>query len=239
MMTIAKKSKSKIGNRLLAALPDNEYRRMLPLLDEVVLKYGENICEKGDVIREVYFPNSGIVSLLDAAQTGAIFEVGIVGNEGIVGIAVFLGVKTSINRAVVQGSGSAMKMKTADFLEECNSGGALPKILQRFTHSLLAQISQSAFCFRFHALESRHARWLLMTSDRMQSNDFQMTQDFLANMLGVRREAVNKSAVILQSSRIIEYSRGKMRILSRANLEKLSCPCYADIKAEEQSFPVE
>lgn len=238
-MTAAKKSKSKIGNRLLASLPDNEYRRMLPKLDQVVLKYGEIICEKGDVIRDVYFPNSGIISLLAAAQTNALFEVGIVGNEGVVGLAVFLGVKTSISRAVVQGSGSAMKMKTADFLAECSRSGALPKILRRFTHSMLAQISQSAICFRFHALEARLARWLLMTADRMKSNDFQMTQDFLATMLGVRREAVNKSAVILQNSRIIEYNRGKMRILARANLEKLSCPCYAFIKAEEQSFPIE
>ena len=155
----------------------------------------------------------------------------------MIGLAASLGVKTSINRAIVQGIGSAMKMKTADFLEECNSGGELPKILRRFTHSLLAQISQSAVCFRFHEVEARLARWLLMTADRMESNEFQITQDFLSNMLGVRREAVNKSAVILQNKKIIEYTRGKMRILDRAKLEKISCSMLRRHQSRRTKFP--
>jgi CRP-like cAMP-binding protein len=230
--------KVSIANKLLALLPGKEYRRLLPVMEKVTLKYGENIYEPGDMIGNVYFPNRGIISLLASIESSASLEVGIVGREGVIGLAVFLGVKTSINRAIVQGKGSALKIKTADFIEVCNRGGALPKILRRFTHSLLSQISQSAVCFRFHPVEARLARWLLMTSDRMESNDFQITQDFLSNMLGVRREAVNKSAVILQNKEIIKYTRGKMRILDRPSLEKISCSCYSLIKAEELSYPL-
>jgi len=225
-----------ITNKLLARLPGKEYRRLFPSLENVALNYGEHVYERGDVIDDVYFPSSGIVSLLTTVENSGTLEVGIIGNEGMLGLSVFLGVKTSNNRAVIQGEGSAMKLKSRDFLKECSLGGALPKILRRFTHSLLTQISQSAFCFRFHTVEARLARWLLMSSDRMESNEFPITQDFLANMLGVRREAVNKSAVILQDSKLIEYSRGKMHILDHSKLEKSSCPCYAIIKTEEQSL---
>ena len=227
-----------ISNQLLAALPDKEYGRLFPALEKVNLNYGENIYERGDVISNVYFPNSGIISLLAAIEDSAMLEVGIVGNEGMIGLPVFLGVETANNRAIAQGAGMAMKISSEDFLTECNRGETLPKILQRFTHSMLAQISQSAVCFRFHQVEARLARWLLMTADRMQSSEFQITQDFLADMLGVRREAVNKSAVSLQNQDIIEYTRGKMQILDRANLEKISCFCYVVIKDEEQSFPI-
>ena len=232
------KLNSQINNTLLARLPGKEYRRLCPLLEKVALNYGENVYERGDIIGDVYFPNSGIVSLLAAVENTGMLEVGLIGNEGMLGLSVFLGVKTSNNRAVIQGEGSAMKMKSRDFLKECSLGGALPKILRRFTHSLLTQISQSAFCFRFHTVEARLARWLLMSSDRMESNEFHITQDFLSNMLGVRREAVNKSAVTLQDGKIIEYSRGKMQIIDRAKLEKASCPCYVLIKTEEQNFVV-
>lgn len=227
-----------IPNYLLALLPDEEYRRLLPAMEQVGLNYGENIYECGDVIDYVYFPNSGIISILAAIGNSAMLEVGIVGNEGMIGLSVFLGVETANNRVVVPGKGVALKIKSADFLNECNHGGALPKILRRFTHSLMAQISQSAVCFRFHAVEERLARWLLMIADRMQSKDFQMTQHFLANMLGVRREAVNRSAVVLQNKQIIEYTRGSMRILDRSRLVKITCSCYFLTKAEEQSFPI-
>ncbi len=227
-----------IPNCLLALLPDEEYQRLLPAMEKVRLNYGDNIYQRGDIIGDVYFPNSGIISLLAKIENSAMLEVGIVGNEGMIGLPVFLGVETSNNQAIVQGKGFAMKMKTAEFLNECDRGGELPKILRRFTHSLMAQISQSAVCFRFHAVEERLARWLLMTADRMRSNNFQITQDFLANMIGVRREAVNKSAVILQKQKLISYNRGKMQILNRKKLEKISCPCYAVIKAEELSFPL-
>lgn len=225
-----------INNKLLALLSPEEYRRIFPALEKVALNYGENIYERGDTISDIYFPNSGIISLLASIENTALLEVGIIGSEGMIGLAVFLGVKNSINRAIVQGKGSAMKMKTTDFLEECGRGGDLPKILRWFTHSLIAQISQSAVCFRFHPIEARLARWLLMSSDRMESDEFQITQDFLSNMVGVRREAVNKAAVILQNKEIIEYTRGKMRILDRVKLEKISCVCYFFITDEEQSF---
>ena len=235
-MSENKKLITKSSNHLLAALPDEEYRQLLPKLELFPLLFGENIYERGAVINHVYFPNSGIISLLAAVEESATLEVGIVGNEGIVGLAVFLGVRTSNNRAVVQGAGSAMRMKTADFLTECSSGGNLPQILQRFTHSLLTQISQSAVCYRFHPVEARLARWLLMTSDRMGTDDFQITQEFLSNMLGVRREAVNKSAVVLQQQKLLNYSRGNISIINRAGLEKSACKCYGIIKDEEKSF---
>lgn len=226
-----------IPNQLLAALPTEEYRRLLPKLEQVALTNGENIYEPGEIIRYVYFPSSGIISLLAAVQDSVPIEVGIVGKEGFVGLPVFLGVKTSLNRAIVQGAGSAMRMKDEDFLVVCQNGGLLPRLLQRFTHSLLAQVSQSAVCYRFHLIESRLARWLLMTSDRMETNEFQITQEFLSNMLGVRREAVNKSAVILQQQQLISYSRGNISI-DRMGLEKVACRCYSIIKDEEKSFPV-
>ena len=204
---------TKPTNRLLAALPAKEYTRLLPKLEEISLTYTETIYEPGDIIRHVYFPNSGIISLLSAVEERSLVEVGIVGNEGFVGVPVFLGVKTSNNCALVQGAGVALEMKTADFLAECENGGALPRLLQRYTHSLIMQISQSAACNRFHPIEARLARWLLMTSDRMESDEFQITQEFLSNMLGVRREGVSKSATQLQQNELI-IAAGKSQSLT-------------------------
>lgn len=237
-MTENTESDGLISNRLLAALPGGEYRRLLPDLEQIPLTYGENIYQPGDTIEYVYFPGSGIISLLAAAEEDAELEVGIVGREGIVGIGVFLGVETSNNKAIVQGQGFAMRMKTSAFLTECGKSGMLTRLLKRFTQSLIAQISQSAVCYRFHPAEDRLARWLLMTSDRMAANEFHLTQDFLSNMLGVRREAVNKSAVILQQQDLISYSRGNISITNRQGLELKACRCYAIIKDEEKSFPV-
>lgn len=226
-----------IANRLLAALPIKEYQRLFPNLENNALTFAENIYEPGDTIRHVYFPNSGIISLLAAVEDSATLEVGIVGNEGMVGLPVFLGVKTSRHRAIVQGTGTVMRMRARDFQTECKQGGSLPRLLQRFTHSLLMQVSQSAVCYRFHSTEARLARWLLMTSDRMGSNQFQITQEFLSNMLGVRREAVNISATNLQQQQLISYSRGNLTIFNRAGLEAIACKCYGIIKDEEKSFP--
>ncbi len=228
---------TKPKNRLLAALPAKEYARLLPKLEEIPLIFAENIYEPGDVIHRVYFLESGIVSLLSAVEERSMLEVGIVGNEGFVGIPVFLGVKTSNNRALVQGAGVALAMQTTDFLAECENGGALPRLLQRYTHSLLTQISQSAACNRFHEIEARLARWLLMTADRMMSDEFQITQDFLSNMLGVRREGVSKAARNLQHNELIGYTRGKISILDRAGLEAAACRCYFIIKEEYENFP--
>ena len=225
---------TKPSNRLLAALPAKEYNRLLPKLRKIPLIFTETIYEPGDVIRRVYFPDSGIISLLSAVGERSLLEVGMVGNEGFVGLPVFLGVKRSNNQALVQGAGAAWEIKTADFLAECKTGGALARLLQRYTHSLLLQISQSAVCNRFHPIEARLARWLLMTADRMEAENFQITQEFLSNMLGVRREAVSKSAANLQQRKLISYRRGNISIIERAGLEALACKCYSIVKDGEK-----
>jgi CRP-like cAMP-binding protein len=222
----------KPANKLLAALPSKEYLNLLPNLEEIPLPFTKTLYKPGEVIRDVYFVNSGIISLLAAVGERSQLEVGIVGNEGVVGLPVFLGVKTSNTHALVQGTGSAMRMNTAKFLKECSSGGSLTRILNRYTHSLLTQISQSAVCNRFHGIEARLARWLLMTSDRMGSDVFNITQEFLSNMLGVRREAVTVAAKKLQESGLTSYSRGKISILDRAGLETAACRCYFIIRDE-------
>lgn len=174
--------------------------------------------------------------MLATVAESSTLEVGLIGNEGMAGLPLFLGVANSNNRAVVQGAGSALSLKATDFQVECHKRGALSQILRRYTHSLLTQVSQSAVCYRFHPIEERLARWLLMTSDRMASDEFQITQEFLSNMLGVRREAVNKAAVSLQHKKMICYSRGQVSILNREGLTATACQCYGIIKAEENSF---
>ncbi len=190
------------------------------------------VYEPGAAILDVYFPTSGIVSLLAGVEDRATLEVGLVGREGMVGLPVFLEVATSGNRAVVQGAGSALRMKATTFRKECQDGGPLPRLLRRYSHSLLTQISQTAVCNRFHPIEARLARWLLMTRDRMGADEFQLTQEFLSNMLGVRREGVNKAASTLQQQGLISYSRGALTILDGARLESLACQCYRIIKEE-------
>lgn len=222
-------------NRLLAALPQVEYRSLVSNLELVPLIFGEVIYKPGDVIRHVYFPTSGILSLLAAAEERATLEVGIVGREGMVGLPIFMGVKFSRDCAVVQGAGEAMRMKAAVFRKECTNGGALPGLLRRYSHSRLTQMSQGAACNRFHSIEARLARWLLMTSDRMESDEFQLTQEFLSNMLGVRREGVNRAAGALQQRNLISYSRGTLTTLDRTGLEAASCRCYEIIKDEATS----
>ena len=221
------------SNRILAALPSSEYERLAPNLKPFSLKYGDVIYAEGSLIKYVYFPLGGIVSLLSAVDERSLLEVGIVGREGMVGLPLFLGVKRSANRAIVQGTGESLRLNAAAFLLECSFQGDLTILLRRFTQSLMSQISQSAVCFRFHPVEQRLARWLLMTSDRIGSNDFQLTQDFLSNMLGVRREAVNKSAVEFHSSGLINYSRGHIKITDRRKLKQAACKCYELIKREE------
>ena len=221
------------SNRLLAALPFKEYERLAPNLKPFSLKYGDAIYAEGSLIKYVYFPLGGIVSLLSAVDERSLLEVGIVGREGMVGLPVFLGVKRSANRAIVQGTGESLRLTTAAFISVCSFQGDLPILLRRFAQSLMSQISQSAVCFRFHSVEERLARWLLMTSDRIGSNDFQLTQEFLSNMLGVRREAVNKSAVEFHSRGLINYSRGHIEITDRRKLEETACKCYALIKKDE------
>lgn len=220
------------NNRLLSALPKNEYRELLPDLEEFTLVFGGSIYRRGAVVRHVYFPTSGIISLLADVNDGGTLEVGIVGREGMVGMSVFMGVKTSPNQALVQGAGSALRMKAADLRRMADNGGSLPRLLRRYSYSLWAQLSQSSVCSLYHSIDARLARWLLMTRDRMETNEFPITQEFLSSMLGVRREGVNKAAGNLQQQQLISYCRGMVTILKPAGLAKVACKCYRIIKTE-------
>jgi CRP-like cAMP-binding protein len=225
-----------VKNRLLAALPKKEYQHLLPELEEVTLTFGDILFEPSESIRHVFFPNDSIISLLSAVEDRAMLEVGIVGNEGMAGLAVFMGVNKSRNRALVQGAGTAMRMKATTLRREVNNGSALHNLLHRYTHSLLTQISQSAACNRFHVVNARLARWLLMTHDRVAGDEFRLTQEFISFMLGVRREQVTLAASSLQKQELISYSRGQIKILNRAGLEAVSCTCYRIVKEEYDNF---
>jgi len=219
-------------NQLLAALSKDQYRRLAPDLMSCPLVFGETVYELGDPIRHVYFPASGIISLLTAVEDRSTLEVGIVGREGMVGLPAFMGVKTSRNRAVVQGVGSAMRIKAGAFLKECNNGGSLSRLMLRYTHSRMTQLAQGAACNQFQPIDARLARWLLMTRDRMGANEFQLTQEFLSNMLGARREGINKAAGALQQQDLISYTRGTVTILNRTRLAAIACECYQIMKKE-------
>jgi CRP-like cAMP-binding protein len=217
-------------------LPGKEYRRILPELKRTTLTFGDVLYDPGDRIRHVYFPNNSIVSLLSAVGARSTLEVGMVGNEGMTGLPIFMGVDVSTTRALVQGAGSAMKMTSAAMRQEANRLGSLHRLLHRYSHSLLTQIAQSSACNRFHTVDARLARWLLMTGDRLGEDQFRLTQDFMSNMLGVRREGVNKAAGALQAKKLIRYSRGNLEILNRTGLEAASCSCYAITKAESDAY---
>lgn len=231
-----KQRKTPVANRLLAALPAKEYQRLLAEMELVPLTFGNILFEPGDNLRHVYFPNEGIISLLSAVGEREHLEVGIVGNEGMAGLPVFMGVSKSRTRGLVQGEGSAMRMTAAALRRELSNGSSLHKLLHRYTHALLTQISQSAACNRFHLVNPRLARWLLMTHDRLGGDEFRLTQEFLSQMLGVRREGVTLAAGMLQKQNLISYSRGQIKILDRAGLEAATCKCYAVVKDEYDNF---
>jgi CRP-like cAMP-binding protein len=219
-----------VANSLLAALPRKECRHLIDELEQVALTYGEVLYEPGEQIKYVYFPNDSIVSLLTLVDQHQALEVGLVGREGMVGIPLALEIAISPVRALVQGTGTAMRMKAAPFLKELRQSQALQRELHRYTYTLMAQITQTAACNRFHVVEARLARWLLMTHDRMQSSPFRLTQEFLSHMLGVRRVGVTKAARTLQQNRLISYSRGNITILDRKGLEAACCSCYEIVK---------
>jgi CRP-like cAMP-binding protein len=219
-------------NALLGKLPKKEYQRLLTLMEETPLKLGQPIYQSGELINDVYFPNSGIISLLAGERERATLEVGLIGREGMVGLPVFMGVGTSRHYAVVQGEGIALRMKAAKLSKECNNGSPLARVMKRYTHSLLTQVTQSAVCNQFHTIEARMARWLLMSHDRMIVDEFTLTQEFLSHMLGVRREGVSRAASELQKRKLIRYSRGTLKILDRQGLEATSCLCYQTIRDE-------
>lgn len=225
-----------VENRLLAALPKKEYQRLLPELEHVRLVFGEILYEAGDTIQHVYFPNDSIISLLSTVAQRSTLEVGIVGNDGMAGISVFMGVDKSRTRALVQGPGTATRMKSATLRRESKQLGSLPRLLKRYSHSLLTQISQSAACNRFHTVDARLARWLLMTHDCVKSDEFRLTQQFMSDMVGVRREGVNKAAGALKRAKLISSNRGSVTILNRQGLEAAACLCYRIIRDERDSF---
>jgi CRP-like cAMP-binding protein len=219
-----------IENSLLASLPRAAYRRLLEGLEPVELVFGKVLYEPGQAIRQVYFPCSSLVSLLTLADGHQALEVGLIGREGMVGIPLVLGHHTSSVRALVQGAGSALRMPASRFLKEFRASPPLQRELYRYTHTLMAQISQTAACNRFHVVERRLARWLLMTHDRVKTDSFRMTQEFLGSMLGVLRVGVTNAAQALQRRKLIRYSRGNIHILDRAGLEAASCLCYGIVK---------
>lgn len=224
------------ANRLLAKLPKKEYQQLLPQLRSTTLTFGEVLYNPGDTIKYVYFPNDAIISLLSAVGERSTLEVGMVGNEGMAGLPVFMGVNVSSTQALVQASGSAMRMTSAAVRNETKRLGSLHRLLHRYSHSLMTQISQSSACNRFHNVDSRLARWLLMTHERVVADEFRLTQDFMSHMLGVRREGVNKAAGALQTRNLIRYTRGVIEVLDRPGLEAVACGCYALIKAESDSY---
>lgn len=217
-------------NNLLAALPRKESRQLCDEMERVQLTYGEILYEPGKSIRYVYFPNDSVVSLLTMVDQHQALEVGLVGREGLVGLPLALDVATSPVRALVQGSGTAMRMAAAPFLKQLHASRALQRLLRLYTADLMAQITQTAACNRFHVVEARLARWLLMTHDRLRANPFHLTQEFLSHMLGVRRVGVTKAASALQKEKLISYSRGDITILDRKGLEAAACSCYGIVR---------
>jgi CRP-like cAMP-binding protein len=219
-------------NHLLAALPAADYARLLPHLELVPLKLGWAVYESGNQQEHVYFPTASIVSLLYVMENGSSAEIAIVGNEGVVGIALFMGGETTPSRAVVQSAGHAYRLKASLLKKEFERGGQLQYLLLRYTQSLITQMAQTAVCNRHHAVEQQLCRWLLLSLDRLPSNELIMTQELIANMLGVRREGVTESAGKLQAAGMIQYSRGKITVLDRPQLEARVCECYAVVKRE-------
>jgi CRP-like cAMP-binding protein len=219
-------------NHLLDALPAGEWERLHPRMELMPMPLGHVLYESGDTMRHVYFPTTSIVSLLYVMEDGASAEIAIVGNEGIVGISLFMGGETTPSRAIVQSGGQAYRIPGQYLKEEFFRAGPLQRLLLRYTQALITQMAQTAVCNRHHAVEQQLCRWLLMSLDRLPSNELTMTQELIANMLGVRREGVTESAGKLQKRGLIEYNRGRIVVLDRPALERHACECYAVVKKE-------
>jgi len=218
-------------NRILAALPARESKRLGKKLETVSLKLGQVLYEPGSNIEHVYFPLDSLISLLTTVDRNRSLEVGMVGSEGMAGMPFILGIGVSGVRALVQGAGDALRMASAPFRADFDRTPALQQVLYRYTFALMAQISQTAACNRFHDAEQRLARWLLMTRDRVGSDHFELTQEFLAHMLGVRRVGITEAAGHLKRRKLIAYSRGQMHILNAIGLRRASCSCYQVVNA--------
>ena len=225
-------SNDPLQNHLLRALPAPEAERLLPQLEFVPMPLGSVLYESGSQLRYVYFPTTSIISLLYVMEDGASAEIAVVGNEGMVGVALFMGGETTPSRAVVQSAGHAYRLKGQTLKEEFRRAAGLQHLLLRYTQALLTQMAQTAVCNRHHSVDQQLCRWLLLSLDRLPTNKLTMTQELIANMLGVRREGVTEAAGKLQDAGLIRYRRGKITVLDRPGLEARSCECYAVVKAE-------
>ncbi|MDR6713750.1 CRP-like cAMP-binding protein [Pseudomonas hunanensis] len=221
-------------NHLLAALPAQAFDRLQGDLELVTLPLGKALYESGDTLRHVYFPTDSIISLLYVMENGASAEISVVGNEGLVGIAVFMGGESTPSRAIVQSAGHAYRLPGQRLKDEFNRHGELLLLMLRYTQALITQMAQTAVCNRHHSIDQQLCRWLLLSLDRLQSDQLRMTQELIANMLGVRREGVTDAAGKLQRLGVIEYSRGHIKVLDRARLETLSCECYEVVRKETE-----
>lgn len=218
-------------NQLLAALPDEEWQRWLPQLEFLEMPLGQVVYESGSTLSHVYFPTTAIVSLLYVMENGASAEIAVVGKEGVVGISLFMGGESTPSRGVVQSAGQGFRLKSHVIKEEFKRAPVL-HLLLRYTQALITQMAQTAVCNRHHSLDQQLCRWLLLSLDRLEGNQLVMTQELIANMLGVRREGVTEGALNLQKSGLISYSRGRITVLDRTGLEKRTCECYAVVKNE-------
>jgi CRP-like cAMP-binding protein len=219
-------------NRLLGMLPQEEYERILPHLGYVSFSLGEVVYESGGQMSYIYFPTTAIISLLYVMENGSSAEMGMAGNEGLVGIALFMGGDTTPNRAVVQSAGGAFRMRAKVLRDEFSRGGVFQRLLLRYTQALITQMSQTAVCNRLHEIEQQLCRWLLLSHDCLDSDELVMTQELIANMLGVRREGVTAAASRLQEQGLISYVRGRIQILDRRGIEATVCECYKVVKDE-------
>jgi CRP-like cAMP-binding protein len=219
-------------NLLLAALPDVEWQRWLPLLEPVDMPLGLVLYESGSTLSHVYFPTTAIVSLLYVMENGASAEIAVVGNDGIVGISLFMGGESTPSRAVVQSAGAGFRLQAQVVKDEFNRAGPVLHLLLRYTQALITQMAQTAVCNRHHSLDQQLCRWLLLSLDRLQDNELVMTQELIANMLGVRREGVTEAALKLQQDGMIRYARGRITVIDRSAIERRTCECYAVVQKE-------
>jgi CRP-like cAMP-binding protein len=219
-------------NHILAALPAADYERLLPHLEPVAMPLGLVVFESGGKLRHLYFPATGIVSLLYAMESGTSTEIAVIGNEGVVGIALFMGGESTPSRAVVQSAGHGFRLNASVLKAEFELGGPLQHLLLRYTQALISQMTQTAVCNRHHSVDQQLCRWLLLSLDRLSSYELTMTQELIANMLGVRREGVTEAAGKLQEAGLIRYSRGRITVVDRPKLEERVCECYSVVKRE-------
>ena len=227
-------------NHLLAAVPAAEWKRLSPHLEPVDLSLGHVLYESGATLTDMYFPTTAIISLLYVMENGSSAEIAVVGNEGLVGVSLFMGGESTPSRAVVQSAGRGYKIASHVMKDEFNKAGPVMHLLLRYTQALITQMAQTAVCNRHHTLDQQLCRWLLLSLDRLPGTDLKMTQELISNMLGVRREGVTEAAMQLQAAGLIRYSRGKISVLDRSGLERRTCECYAVVKKEyDRLLPAE